>query len=676
MRTRLKRLLFRLLGKDPEAIIVCFRSAEDTLADAMCAEIRRLEPDRRVCEIRLEDLEPKARRGLRRKFRGFRIGLAPVLFTADPRYQPLRRVAFFFAPFKILAYNARLERRHLSLKQPVASWLFLRGVPLDRIFLRPSWLCPWRKDRTVRPAGHRTFEGRPRRGRATVAVLTPYFPYPLSHGGAVRIYHLLREMAHEFDLVLYSFAEDEITDADLKPMLELVTRIYIVNKPRYREPRWSTILPPEVGEYQSPAMRALWNARQADVSQVEYTHLAPYGGDILVEHDVTWDLHAQVLNRERSLGAWWNYKRWKRFEDRAVGQFSTVVTMSEKDRKLLAIPHAHVVENGVDLDRFEPSPETPGRRLLFIGSFRHFPNVQAFRFLTEAILPLVGAAELTVVAGPNPWPHWSNLTGLLRPPNNPRVRILEYVADVVPLYRETNLVLVTTLESAGTNVKVLEALAMERAVVSTATGCAGLGLEHGKTAWIADSAEALAAGITELLRNAELRTAIAKAGREQARNHFDWRAIGRKQRELLRQKTGDPLVLRPGTTQDLEAIARIQAASKGAAQWPPQSYLAMHCTVACVGAGACGFLVTRETALGEREILNLAVEPSGRRRGVARRLLENELCHDKAAWFLEVRESNAAAIALYRSLGFRPVGVRKEYYNDTRESGIVMKVLS
>ncbi len=677
MRTRLKRLLFRLLGKDPEAIIVCFRSGEDALADAMCAEIRRLESNRRIFEIRLEDLEPKARRGLRRKFRGFRIGLAPVLFTADPRYKPLRRVAFFIAPFKILAYNSRLERHHLSLRQPIASWLFWRGVPLDRIFLRPRWLLPWKRDRTMRPSGHRTIEGRARReGRARVAVLTPYFPYPLSHGGAVRIYHLLREIAHEFDIILYSFTEGEIPDADLHPVLTLVVQVCLVQKPRYREPRWSTILPPEVCEYESPAMRALWNAREADVSQVEYTQLAPYGGDILVEHDVTWDLHAQVLKRKQTLSAWWDWKRWKRYEDRAVGQFSTVLTMSEKDRKLLAIPHAHVIENGVDLDRFEPSAEMPGRRLLFIGSFRHFPNVQAFRFLAEEIFPLTDAAELTVVAGPDPWPHWSNLTGLIHPPENPRIKIFEYVADVVPLYRETNLVLVTTLESAGTNVKVLEALAMERAVVSTTTGCAGLGLEHGKTAWIGDSAQAIAAGITELLRDAELRTAIAKAGREHARKHFDWRAIGRKQRELLREKTGDPLVLRPATAQDLEAIATIQAVSKGAAQWPPESYLAMQCTVACAGDRACGFLVTRKTALREREILNLAVDPAARRRGVARRLLENELNRDEATWFLEVRESNAAAIALYRSLGFRPVGVRKEYYNDTRESGIVMKLLS
>jgi ribosomal protein S18 acetylase RimI-like enzyme len=674
VKEQLKQWLFGLLGKHPEAIVVSFRSGDDALADAMCAEIRRLEPSRRHFEVRLEDAPD-----VKRLFRGYRIGLAPVLFTGDPKYRPLRLAAVRLAPRKILAYNARLERHHLRLSQPIASWLFLRGVPLDRIFLRPRWLWPWRRDRTTRPNGYRVIEGRMRReGRPAVAVLTPYFPFPLSHGGAVRIFHLLREVAREFEVVLYAFSEGEIGDADLRPVLRFATRVYLVEKPRYREPRWSTLQPPEVCEFESPAMRVLWNARAADAAQVEYTYLAPYGGDILVEHDVTWDLYAQVYARKKTVSAWWDWKRWKRFEDRAMKRFPWVVTMSEKDRRLLGAPNARVIENGVDLERFQPAPETPGRRLLFIGSFRHFPNVVAFRFLTEEILQLTPDVELTVVAGPDPWPHWRNVTGTLKPPQNARVRMLEFVGDVCPLYRETNLVVVTTLESAGTNVKVLEALAMERAVVSTESGCAGLGLEHGVTAWITNSAEGLAEGIKILLENGELRAKIARAGREHARKHFDWKAIGRRQRALLREKLGDPLVLRAAGAADLDDIMRIQAASPEASQWAARDCLGFDCTVAVWRADntAAGFLLSRQTAEGEREILNLAVDPSMRRRGVALRLLEHELERGEGAWFLEVRESNVAAIALYESVGFRRVGRRKEYYNDSHEAGIVMRFLS
>jgi glycosyltransferase involved in cell wall biosynthesis len=541
--------VFALLGKDPEAVVVCLRSEHEALSDAMIAEIRSLEPARRVFEARADE----SYWTLRARFRKYRIGLLPALI-------PIRGAAWLLAPGKILAYNTRLERHHLQLSTMVASWLFLRGVPVDRIFLRP-----FNRD-TLRPSGHRVMEGRAPNGRRkSIAVLSPYLPYPLSHGGAVRMFNLLREMAREFDVILYAFTEDsDIPEVD--PLLEFCSRLYLVEKPRYREPHWSTIAPPEVCEFASPAMLALWRAREADVAQVEYTHLARYGGDILVEHDVTFDLYAQIRARKRTLGAWWDWRRWHRFETRAVRGFRSVVVMSEKDRALLGL--GRVIENGVDLARFVPQPETAGRKLLFIGSFRHFPNIVAFRFLTEEILPLTPEIDLTVVAGPDAWLHWTNYTGTLRPPGN---RILEFVADVRPLYHETNIVVVPTLESAGTNLKVLEAMAMERAVVSTSSGCAGLGCEHGVNIWIADTPADFAAGIAKLLEDASLRSKIASAGRAHGGKRFDWRSIGLRQRALVRHLAGNPVEIQVATRDDLPAMAAIQEASPEASRWSPET---------------------------------------------------------------------------------------------------------
>src|SRR5665213_506093 len=656
MKERLKRWWFGLRGKDPEAIVVSFRTGNDRLADAMCEEIRRLEPSRRHIVIAADESPEE----IRRRLRPWRIGLATVLFTSDARYRSLRRIAFRLAPLKILAYNERLERHHLKLSTPVASWLFLRGVPLDRIYLRPIWLWPFRKDKTVRPTGHRDIAGRPRNPkRKSVAVLTPYFPYPLSHGGAVRMFNLLREMAREFDLVLYAFTEENVSDADLAPVLEFVARVLLVEKPRYREPRWSTLSPPEVGEYRSPEMTRLLTSRDTDLLQTEYTYLASYGGDILVEHDVTFDLYAQILKRKPTLAARWDWWRWQRFESRAVARFRRVVVMSEKDREMLGVAHARVIENGVDVGRFQPQPETLGRRLLFIGSFRHFPNIVAFRFLTEQVLPLVRDFELTVVAGPDPWLHWRNHTGTLPPSADPRIRILEFVADVRPLYYETNLVLVTTLESAGTNVKVLEAMAMQRAVVSTSSGCAGLGLEHGKQVWVADQPADLAQGIERLLADAELRASIAAEGRACVERRFDWRAIGLRERIMLRELLGDTIGIRAATPADLSAITAIQNAAPDASHWESSDYLDNDCLIAfdrvasdrAGGEGrVVGFLLSRRTAQDEREILNLAVDPAYRRQGIARRLLDAELVRGRNTWYLEVRESNTPARTLYQDM--------------------------
>src|ERR1700690_2235108 len=109
------------------------------------------------------------------------------------------------------------------------------------------------------------------------------------------------------------------------------------------------------------------------------------------------------------------------------------------------------------------------------------------------------------------------------------------------------------------------------------------------------------------------------------------------------------MTVRAATAEDLAAIAAIQEASPEASQWEPASYLDYECSVAAEGGRVLGFLVVRQVAEGEREILNLAVDPAERRRGVARKLLESELSRAKMRWFLEVRASNSSAVKLYES---------------------------
>jgi [ribosomal protein S18]-alanine N-acetyltransferase len=139
----------------------------------------------------------------------------------------------------------------------------------------------------------------------------------------------------------------------------------------------------------------------------------------------------------------------------------------------------------------------------------------------------------------------------------------------------------------------------------------------------------------------------------------------------------DPVQIRRATAEDLAAISTIQAASPEAAQWNPQSYLDFDCRVAKIEGSVRGFLVSRQTAPGEREILNMAVAPYFRRQGIARRLLDLELSSARGAtWFLEVRASNALALKLYQQLGFVPVGRREEYYENPPDAAIVMRFFS
>ena len=139
--------------------------------------------------------------------------------------------------------------------------------------------------------------------------------------------------------------------------------------------------------------------------------------------------------------------------------------------------------------------------------------------------------------------------------------------------------------------------------------------------------------------------------------------------------SGSPEV-RPATPADLGDVARIQALAPEASQWAPATYLQHLFLVAVYENSVVGFAVARAVAPGENEILNLAVSPEFRRRGVASGLLRVVLTALSGTFFLEVRQSNTAAMRLYYSFGFQEVGRRKGYYENPSEAAIVLKFYS
>jgi ribosomal-protein-alanine N-acetyltransferase len=137
-------------------------------------------------------------------------------------------------------------------------------------------------------------------------------------------------------------------------------------------------------------------------------------------------------------------------------------------------------------------------------------------------------------------------------------------------------------------------------------------------------------------------------------------------------------VVRPATEPDLAAMDEIEKASF-ADHWAAKGFLEYSCLVAEIKEEIAGFLVSREIFAGsrqappEREILNLAVAPRFRRRGIAALLLGHELNH-RAIFYLEVRESNTAARVLYGKFGFREISRRTGYYRHPPETAIVMRM--
>jgi glycosyltransferase involved in cell wall biosynthesis len=405
---------------------------------------------------------------------------------------------------------------------PLEDWEFALRVRTSR---RPG---PARGNLAWSPA-----HAQPPRGLPRILIVSPYLPFPLSHGGAVRIYNLCRALAGKVDFILACFREAGET-VHYPELHDVFREVYTVD---IDEKHADPAVPEQIAHYRNSAMadliRSFCLGRLVDLVQLEYTQMAEYRDCtgqvpvILVEHDITFTLYRQLADPGAGL--------WLDFERAALQCVNAVWTMSEHDRAI-AIEHGAsrrttaVVPNGVDLRRFRPEPrETSEPAILFVGSFRHLPNLLAFEALRETIMPAVWRelpdCRLHVIAGPDHQraAQLARKTALLA--KDPRVTIEGFVEDVRPAYRECDVVAIPLPVSAGTNIKLMEAMACGRAVVSTPVGCQGLDLTDGEELLIRGIGPEFADALLVLLRDADLRDLIAATARRTAELRFGWDAI-------------------------------------------------------------------------------------------------------------------------------------------------------
>lgn len=379
------------------------------------------------------------------------------------------------------------------------------------------------------------FPGRAPSNKPRILIASPYLPFPLSHGAAVRIFNLIRETVDNFDIILLAFLEEPRPVP--RELLELCVEVVTVHR-KGSHALISRGRPDTVEEFDTPTFHAAlrqtvakWNPQ---VVQLEFTQMAVYAKDcrvptILVEHDITYDLYAQMLARPETndYETRRQHDLWLGFEKEAWRNVTRVVTMSEKDRAVVG-DKALAIGNGVDLVRFQPSPDPPDpRRLLFIGSFAHRPNVLALEFFLKEVFPQLTDVTLHVIAGQNYTRFWDL--------QHPGVEVEGFVSDVRPAYRQSAVVIAPLVASAGTNVKIVEAMAMGKAIVSTEAGIHGLELTRGADVLVSDDPQQLAAMITTLLNSPEQRRTLEQHARATAEQVYGWPAMARVQKQLYRE---------------------------------------------------------------------------------------------------------------------------------------------
>jgi glycosyltransferase involved in cell wall biosynthesis len=273
------------------------------------------------------------------------------------------------------------------------------------------------------------------------------------------------------DFLLVSFLEKNDC-VDYGSLHELFREVYVVD--REDDPLDDPDLPHQVRQHCSRSMSAViarvCREQRPDLLQVEYTHMAgfrqaaPSVPAILVEHDLTFTLYGQLADRTGNSATGQEYRRWLNFERKSFEDYDAVWMMSEEDRATALREGAlaertSVVPNGVDVSRLRPGGSPAAApEILYVGSFRHLPNLIGFDTLLEEVMPRVWnqqpAAKLVVVSGPDPEIYLREFhKGRPRPPLDPRVWLHAFVPDLRPLYEKAWVVVAPLVVSAGTNVK-------------------------------------------------------------------------------------------------------------------------------------------------------------------------------------------------------------------------------
>ena len=388
------------------------------------------------------------------------------------------------------------------------------------------------------------FPGRAPRGRPVVMIAAPYVPFPLAHGGAVRMYNLMCRASTDYDQVLITFTDQLRTPPS--ELLAICTEVVQVKRIGSHA-RPSTPRPDTVEEFDSAAFRAAIRQTVAkwkpDVAQLEFTQMAQYAADcapartLLIEHDITLDLYKQLLGQAEDWETRQQWERWVRFETAAWRNVDCVVTMSEKDRATVnGAARCVALANGVDLQRFLPSDEEPEpMRLLFIGSFGHLPNVLALDYFLREVWPLIQDIHpaLHIIAGGRHVEfqkmHERQVKLHL---DQPGIEVDGFVSDVRPAYRRASIVIAPLLASAGTNIKIMEAMSMGKAIVSTPGGVNGLDVRPGVDLVVAATSHEFAAAIVRLSQDAAERKRLELAARRAAEEKYSWDAIAGLQAAL------------------------------------------------------------------------------------------------------------------------------------------------
>jgi len=266
---------------------------------------------------------------------------------------------------------------------------------------------------------------------------------------------------------------------------------------------------------------------------------------VLDEHNIEFDLArqsaAEGLGLARRAYNTIDYLKIRREEVAVWRRFDGTLFASELDQaracKLLPGIRSAVVPNAVDVDYFRPRPTAPpsdGKTLLFFGTQRYFPNLDGLLYFLREVWPVLSRRlphSRVKIVGDGPAPEVLACRG-------PRVEVTGLVDDVRPHLASAAVIIVPLRLGGGTRFKIVEAMAMEKAIVSTTTGAEGLEVAPGRHLLLGDDPRTFTEGVARALEEPGLATAMGKAARALVESRYSWEASVSRQVEFFRTLPG------------------------------------------------------------------------------------------------------------------------------------------
>jgi len=389
---------------------------------------------------------------------------------------------------------------------------------------------------------------------------------PVHSGGNIRSYHIMRSLSAQHELTFFSYYgghrdesyERELSDRlpgsvaictgkrDLQGAIRGVDYLFrFPNRAPYAVSRFASY---EVQD----RLRAWFREKRFDVTVCDFLDAAVnFPGklgvpSVLFQHNVEseiWRRHALTESHPLKRVMYKiEFQKMLRYEQVMIRKFQHVIAVSENDRELMNQwvdgSRVTVVPTGVDLQQYKPSAarESASPLVVFVGAMDWEPNVDGVEYFCSQIWPKVLAevpdAQFRIV-GRNPDKRvqkWASNT----------VQVTGRVPSVVDHLRDAAAVIVPLRIGGGTRLKIYEAMATGRAVVSTTIGAEGLDVHHGEDVVLADEPERFAQAVVMLLKDPKERLRFEGAAAATAAR-YDWPAIGERFSDVLARVAGNEM---------------------------------------------------------------------------------------------------------------------------------------